>query len=250
MHDYCMHTMWQPASRPQIRPALPRPRRSHCRRRPGRPPEGRRSAAAAARSRRCSWASPSPPSRAATPKPSGAGWFAARSAAAPSCSPPAFARSALQAAGLIDLGTNALLPQAHAGELAAALAGPRRAHRRPISSSTTSRTRVGWSIAPRAPRFCAGATCRQTPPTPSSPPARNMRWRWRWRRSPRRATPCSANRSPTPACGRSRITCTSDCRAWRWTTKGSSPTRSRTPRSSPAAACSTACRRSRTRPAA
>jgi DNA-binding transcriptional MocR family regulator len=36
--------------------------------------------------------------------------------------PPAFAVPQLQAAGLIDLGTNALLPQAHAGELAARLA--------------------------------------------------------------------------------------------------------------------------------
>ena len=36
--------------------------------------------------------------------------------------PPAFAIPQIQAAGLIDLGTNALLPLAHAGELAAALA--------------------------------------------------------------------------------------------------------------------------------
>jgi DNA-binding transcriptional MocR family regulator len=36
--------------------------------------------------------------------------------------PPAFARPQLQAAGLLDLGTNALLPQAHAGRLAADLA--------------------------------------------------------------------------------------------------------------------------------
>ena len=36
--------------------------------------------------------------------------------------PPAFAVPQLQAAGLTDLGTNALLPQAHAGELAERLA--------------------------------------------------------------------------------------------------------------------------------
>src|SRR5688572_14550040 len=36
--------------------------------------------------------------------------------------PPAFAVPQMQAAGLVDLATNALLPQAHAGELASTLA--------------------------------------------------------------------------------------------------------------------------------
>ena len=129
--------------------------------------------------------------------------------------------------------------------------GARLAHRRRSSCSTTSRTRAGPSTAPSPPRSCGAcsvpADAGQHHPHVGRAARDGRRARDAHRAGRHR---CCASRSPTPACGRSPITCTCGCRRWRWMPRACCRTRSRTPRSSPAAACSTACRRSRTRPAA
>ena len=68
-----------------------------------------------------------------------------------------------QAAGLIDLGTNALLPHAHAGELTAALAALVVAHRARAAVQLPAARAAGPSIAASPPRTCDARACRPKP---------------------------------------------------------------------------------------